>query len=110
EKNAPESLRGTRPGRRRGTTCPASTSSPERAQQARGAGRMTALEMARRLHARGLALVPVPSRRKRPVLEAWQRLRLTAADLPQHFGDGANIGVLNGAPSGGLSDVDLDDL
>ncbi len=54
-------------------------------------------------------MVPVPSRQKRPSLPRWEDLRLTEADLPDHFGGwGGNIGLLVGEPSGGLVDVDLD--
>jgi len=45
---------------------------------------------------------------KGPRLRGWQRLWLTADDLPRHFGGDGNIGVLLGDPSGGLVDVDLD--
>lgn len=59
---------------------------------------------------RGLAPVPVPARSKKATLPGWESLRLTAEDLPGHFPDGVpmNVGVLNGAPSGNLLDVDLD--
>ncbi len=35
-------------------------------------------------------------------------MRLSAADLPRHFSNGANIGLLLGSPSHDLVDVDLD--
>ena len=58
---------------------------------------------------RGFGVVPVPHRQKGPVLAGWQDLRLTEADLAQHFnGREWNIGILNGAPSGDLIDIDLD--
>jgi hypothetical protein len=60
------------------------------------------------LHRRGFALVPVPLGEKRPVLTGWQDLRLMEADLPAAFGTPTNVGVLLGAPSGRLTDVDLD--
>src|SRR5262245_60094054 len=54
-------------------------------------------------------LVPVPHGAKRPILQEWQNLRLTVEDLPTYFnGQPQNIGVLLGAPSGHLLDVDLD--
>ena len=34
---------------------------------------------------RGWAPVPIPFRKKGPVLKSWQRLRLTKADLDEHF-------------------------
>ena len=57
---------------------------------------------------RGWRLVPVKRGTKRPPMNGWQALRLDASDLPKHFANGASIGVLNGEPSGGLVDVDLD--
>src|SRR5262245_27385575 len=62
--------------------------------------------------ARGCVPVPVPrtGRCKAPALEGWQRLRPAPGDLPSLFPDGQalNVGLLTGAPSGGLVDVDLD--
>jgi hypothetical protein len=67
------------------------------------------LEVARAYFKRGWASVPVPHCKKGPRLKGWQRLRLTEADLPHYFnGHPQNIGVLLGAVSGGLVDVDLD--
>ena len=69
----------------------------------------TLLEAARELLGEGISPVPVPYRSKVPVLEAWQKLRLTPETLADHFnGTLQNIGALNGAPSGGFVDVDLD--
>src|SRR5262245_26734876 len=61
--------------------------------------------------ARGLAPIPLPARSKGEGLkEGWQRLRLTWDMLDAHFPSAGalNIGVLNGAPSGNILDVDLD--
>jgi hypothetical protein len=58
----------------------------------------------------GLAVVPVPPKSKRPVLDGWQNLRLTTEQLPAHFSNGANVGILCGEPSGNLVDVDCDIL
>ena len=70
---------------------------------------MTALDIARDYLARGWAPLDVPFRRKAPVREGWQNLRLDASALREHFnGHPSNIGVLLGSPSGGLVDVDLD--
>jgi P4 family phage/plasmid primase-like protien len=41
-------------------------------------------------------------------LKAWQTLRLDEAAIPKHFGAGDNCGLLLGAESGHLTDVDLD--
>ena len=66
------------------------------------------LESARTYLARGYAVIPVPARKKIPVLKGWTDLRLSASDLPAHFNGTGNIGVLLGEPSGWLVDVDLD--
>ena len=56
----------------------------------------------------GCAPIPVPLRQKKPTIERWPDLRLTGANLSRYFSGNENCGVLNGAPSGGLVDVDLD--
>jgi P4 family phage/plasmid primase-like protien len=57
----------------------------------------------------GMAPVPVPHRKKGPVIGGWQKLRLTESSAPPYFNGGPmNIGVLLGEPSGWLADVDLD--
>ncbi len=58
---------------------------------------------------RGYAVVPIPHGKKQPIIEGWQKLRLTEAKLPRHFnGQPQNVGLLLGKPSGHLVDVDLD--
>ncbi len=58
---------------------------------------------------RGWRVIPVPFRRKEPVLMGWSKLRLEGGELATHFnGRPSNIGVLLGEPSGWLVDVDLD--
>lgn len=69
---------------------------------------MTTLQAAQRYTARGWRCIPVPPRTKKPILDGWQELRLKAEDLPTHFSNGNNIGLLPGEPSGNLTDVDLD--
>jgi hypothetical protein len=66
------------------------------------------LESARTYLSRGYAVIPVPARKKIPVLKGWTDLRLSESDLPAHFNGTGNIGVLLGEPSGWLIDVDLD--
>ncbi|QOJ01029.1 MAG: DUF3987 domain-containing protein [Phycisphaeraceae bacterium] len=66
------------------------------------------LDAARWCLARGYAPIPVPAGTKVPVLKGWTDLRLSDAELPQHFNGTGNIGVLLGEPSGWLVDVDLD--
>lgn len=52
--------------------------------------------------------IPVPAGQKKPVIQGWQNLRLTREDLPIHFSNGANVGLLLGNPSANLTDIDLD--
>jgi hypothetical protein len=65
-------------------------------------------EIAHQYLARGWAVIPISAGTKRPVLAAWQKLRLTADQISSYFKADSNIGVLLGEPSGGLVDVDLD--
>jgi DNA polymerase I-like protein with 3'-5' exonuclease and polymerase domains len=62
--------------------------------------------------AQGRLPVPIPrvGNCKAPFLDDWQNLRPTPADLDRLFpaGQDLNVGLLLGAPSGGLIDVDLD--
>lgn len=58
---------------------------------------------------RGYAPVPIPRGTKGPRLPEWQHLRFESeAELAEHFRDEANLGLILGAASGGLVDVDLD--
>jgi Bifunctional DNA primase/polymerase, N-terminal len=58
---------------------------------------------------RGWAPIPVPFRQKKPILENWQKLKITEADVPRYFNGGPqNIGVRFGPDSCLLTDVDLD--
>ena len=71
----------------------------------------SAIDAAREYLGRRYAPIPVPYRKKRPVLEGWPDLRLTEDDLASYFdGRRQNVGILTGEPSGGLGDVDLDTL
>jgi hypothetical protein len=56
----------------------------------------------------GWFTVPVPRRRKGPILKKWQELRITEDQLQEYFQGDGNIGVLLGDVSRGLTDVDLD--
>ncbi len=69
-------------------------------------GHSNAVEACRKYLERHWAVVPLDG--KRPLLRDWPEVRLTIEELPHHFRDGANVGVLLGEPSGGLVDVDLD--
>jgi hypothetical protein len=58
---------------------------------------------------RGWAPVPIPHRAKVPRGDGWQTSRIDALSAPQHFNcEPANVGVLLGSASDGLTDVDLD--
>ena len=70
---------------------------------------MTPLAAAQGYIARGWAPVPIPYRKKAPVLDGWPTLRVTADDASRYFNGGLqNIGILLGQPSGNLVDADLD--
>jgi hypothetical protein len=69
----------------------------------------SALDAALNYIARGWSPIPIPIRSKNPGRGKWQALRITAATVRRHFnGSPQNVGVLLGAPSGDLIDVDLD--
>lgn len=57
---------------------------------------------------RGWKVIPIPFRSKAPVIEGWNQLRLTEAEVREYFRGQVNIGVLLGEPSGWLIDIDLD--
>lgn len=56
----------------------------------------------------GYAVIPIPLGQKSPKMKAWPSLRLKVPDLPQHFTENSNIGIILGEASGGLVDIDLD--
>jgi hypothetical protein len=57
---------------------------------------------------RGAAVIPIPAGSKKPKLDGWESLRITAEDIPNYWTNGQGIGLLTGEPSGWLVDVDLD--
>lgn len=69
---------------------------------------MDARAAAREYLSREWSPIPVPSGSKRPILPAWQQLRVVEADIDPLFAGAVNVGLLLGEPSGGLVDVDLD--
>jgi hypothetical protein len=71
---------------------------------------MTPLDAALDLITRGWNPVPVESRSKKPALGLdWHKVVITTANAAQYFnGRDLNIGAQLGAPSRGLTDVDLD--
>jgi hypothetical protein len=56
----------------------------------------------------GIYPVPIPKGEKGPRLQGWQNLRVSADKVASIFDPAANIGILTGAASNGLIDVDLD--
>jgi putative DNA primase/helicase len=72
------------------------------------APRTTSARAAARYIERGWAPVPIPARQKGPQIPGWQRLRMSASDVPRYFIGGQNIGIITGKASGWLVTVDLD--
>ncbi len=66
------------------------------------------LEAATEYTKRGWSTIPLVPGQKGAHLEEWQTLRLTEQELPRFFKPDSNVGVLLGAASGGLVDVDCD--
>jgi hypothetical protein len=69
---------------------------------------LSAPNAARRYLERGFAPIPLPSKSKAPSVKAWPEFRVTAAEVRSHFTKGGNVGLLLGAASGWLVDVDID--
>ena len=70
---------------------------------------MSALDIALGYIDRGWKPVPIPYKKKGPVIEGWQTLLLNETTAHDHFnGSAQNIGIILGPPSHGLTDVDLD--
>src|SRR4028118_518315 len=69
---------------------------------------MSSAKAAARYIERGWYVVPIPHGKKGPQLAGWQRLRLTASDVPRYFTNGQNVGIINGEASGWLVTADLD--
>jgi len=68
----------------------------------------TIQETARWLLRAGGIPVPLYPGTKRPIGEAWEKKRPKEADVEREFVGNRNIGHLNGAPSQGRVDIDLD--
>lgn len=69
---------------------------------------MTILESAIQYTRKGWRVVPIQAGSKRPEGRTWQNTRLDEHELATHFSGNENLGVLLGAPSNGLIDIDLD--
>ncbi len=55
-------------------------------------------------------LTPIWSQTKKPILPAWQEMRLTERELSEYLEEETiGVGVVLGETSGGLVDIDLDD-
>src|ERR1035437_7606569 len=68
------------------------------------------IAQALRYLSQGYAPIPVKYKDKVPTLARWQQITLCEKDLPSHFGSvPRNIGIVLGARSNGLIDVDIDD-
>lgn len=69
----------------------------------------TPLEVALQHIAEGRSPVPVPHRSKRPIVDEWQKLRITADTASQYFNSRPqNVGVILGTASSNEVDIDLD--
>lgn len=66
------------------------------------------LDAARAYHSAGFRVVPIPAGEKGPRFQGWPDLRIPEGDLHRHFNGAGNIGLVLGAPSGDLVDIDLD--
>jgi len=58
---------------------------------------------------RGMRVIPVPFRDKRPAIQGWQNIVITNDTVSDYFnGRPSNIGILTGGRSNNLVDIDLD--
>ena len=69
---------------------------------------MSTLNYAQQYIRRGWAPVPIPAHQKGPRIRGWQNLRITDLDAPHYFKGEPNVGIILGAASNGLTDLDLD--
>ena len=56
----------------------------------------------------GMGLPVVPNDGKKPLLKGWTKSYLAEEEVPLHFGDGQNVGLVLGEPSDGLVATDID--
>ncbi|HST88524.1 MAG TPA: bifunctional DNA primase/polymerase, partial [Ktedonobacterales bacterium] len=94
------------------TTNETAARATEQTTAARMAERAEVLEAARAYLRRGWRVVPLRPGEKAPALAHWPDLRLDAGEVPIWYGPavvaGYGVGLLLGAASGGLVDVDCD--
>ncbi|TNE60267.1 MAG: hypothetical protein EP340_00105 [Alphaproteobacteria bacterium] len=57
---------------------------------------------------RGWQPIPIPLKEKRPTITGWPHLEIDESNVEQFFSGPCNVGVILGAVSEGLTDVDLD--
>ncbi len=69
---------------------------------------MNAADYAIAYRRRGWFPIPIPTRSKVPPLPGWPRLRLTIDEIPEYFKGSMNVGILTGAVSKNVVDIDLD--
>jgi len=73
------------------------------------AGRPRTLATAIEYIGRNWVVIPIALHEKRLSIPGWQNLRIVGEDAHKYFnGKPQNIGVLLGAASGGLVDIDLE--
>jgi hypothetical protein len=65
-------------------------------------------KMARIYIRKGWRVVPIPPKKKAPVLKGWQKLWMEESEVSDYLDPLDNIGILLGKPSKGLVDIDLD--
>ena len=71
----------------------------------------SALSIATNYYRSGLQPLPIEFREKNPNFNGWQKFKTTEADLSKYFnGKPQNIGVLLGAPSNFVVDLDFDTI
>ena len=59
-------------------------------------------------HSQGWMPIPIPKRSKNPNRQGWQNESYTESELSAVFARDANMGLLLGDRSNGLTDTDLD--
>src|SRR5262249_30738485 len=57
---------------------------------------------------RGWVPLPIPLKEKNPGFKGWQKYQPHNGQIERDFRGEGNVGLLLGAPSGGLVDIDLD--
>ncbi|MBF0340084.1 MAG: bifunctional DNA primase/polymerase [Magnetococcales bacterium] len=71
-------------------------------------GISTAKDMALTCLEQGIAVIPISKGSKHPTSKGWTYTKVTKEQVSELFPDGSNIGILLGAPSNGIVDIDLD--